>query len=77
VGLPLSDVIVHEFDQFRWLFAQEIVATTAVKVRSKSARPLRCSKGAVEGSPRCGTRAAVRGTPRNFPVARQAHLHEL
>jgi myo-inositol 2-dehydrogenase/D-chiro-inositol 1-dehydrogenase len=28
------DVIVHEFDQFRWLFDQEIVSTTAVKVRS-------------------------------------------
>ena len=47
--LPLLEVIVHDFDQFRWLFAQEIAAT-AVKVPSKSARPLRCSKGAVEGS---------------------------
>jgi hypothetical protein len=50
VCLPLPDVIVHEFDQFRWLFAQEIAATNAVKVPSESARPLRCSEGAVEGS---------------------------
>jgi hypothetical protein len=59
VCLPLLEVIVHEFDQFRWLFAQEIAATH-VKVPSKSARPLRCSKGAGEGSTYGG---AARGGP--------------
>jgi hypothetical protein len=34
--------------KFRWLFPQEIAATNAVKVPSKSARPLRCSKAPVE-----------------------------
>ncbi len=52
--LPLPDVIVPRVVQFRWLFAQEIAATTAVKVRIKSARPSRCSKSAVEGWA-CGT----------------------
>jgi myo-inositol 2-dehydrogenase/D-chiro-inositol 1-dehydrogenase len=37
------DVIVHEFDQFRWLFDQEIVSTTAVRsvAPRSSARPER------------------------------------
>jgi myo-inositol 2-dehydrogenase/D-chiro-inositol 1-dehydrogenase len=31
--MPLTDSVVHEFDTFRWLFGQEIVATTVVGVR--------------------------------------------
>ena len=31
--MSLTDSLVHEFDTFRWLFAQEIVATTVVPVR--------------------------------------------
>jgi myo-inositol 2-dehydrogenase/D-chiro-inositol 1-dehydrogenase len=31
--MSLYDSIVHEFDMFRWLFGQEIIATTAVPVR--------------------------------------------
>ncbi len=29
-----TDVLIHEFDQFRWIFGQEVIATTAVRVRS-------------------------------------------
>jgi myo-inositol 2-dehydrogenase / D-chiro-inositol 1-dehydrogenase len=32
--MSLTDSLVHEFDTFRWLFGQEIVATTVVPVRS-------------------------------------------
>jgi myo-inositol 2-dehydrogenase/D-chiro-inositol 1-dehydrogenase len=31
--MSLTDSLVHEFDTFRWLFGQEIVATTVVSVR--------------------------------------------
>ena len=31
--MSLTDSLVHEFDTFRWLFGQEITATTVVKVR--------------------------------------------
>jgi myo-inositol 2-dehydrogenase/D-chiro-inositol 1-dehydrogenase len=31
--MSLTDSLVHEFDTFRWLFGQEIVATTVVPVR--------------------------------------------
>jgi myo-inositol 2-dehydrogenase / D-chiro-inositol 1-dehydrogenase len=31
--MSLTDSLVHEFDTFRWLFGQEIVATTVVAVR--------------------------------------------
>jgi myo-inositol 2-dehydrogenase/D-chiro-inositol 1-dehydrogenase len=31
--MSITDSLVHEFDQFRWLFGQEIVATTVVAVR--------------------------------------------
>ncbi len=31
--MSITDSLVHEFDQFRWLFGQEIVATTGVAVR--------------------------------------------
>jgi len=31
--MSLTDSLVHEFDTFRWLFGQEIVATTVVGVR--------------------------------------------
>jgi len=31
--MSLTDSLVHEFDTFRWLFAQEIVATTVIAVR--------------------------------------------
>jgi myo-inositol 2-dehydrogenase / D-chiro-inositol 1-dehydrogenase len=32
--MSLTDSLVHEFDTFRWLFGQEIVATTVVAVRN-------------------------------------------
>jgi myo-inositol 2-dehydrogenase/D-chiro-inositol 1-dehydrogenase len=31
--MPLTDSVVHELDTFRWLFGQEVVATTVVAVR--------------------------------------------
>jgi myo-inositol 2-dehydrogenase/D-chiro-inositol 1-dehydrogenase len=31
--MSLTDSLVHEFDTFRWLFGQEIVATTVIAVR--------------------------------------------
>src|SRR3954447_4194951 len=41
--MSLTDSLVHEFDTFRWLFGQEIVATTVVPVRQSplGAGPLR------------------------------------
>jgi myo-inositol 2-dehydrogenase/D-chiro-inositol 1-dehydrogenase len=31
--MSLTDSLVHEFDTFRWLFGQEVVATTVIPVR--------------------------------------------
>lgn len=34
-----TDVLIHEFDQFRWLLGQEVVAATAVRGRSTPLGP--------------------------------------
>ena len=37
--MSLTDSVVHEFDTFRWLLGQEIVATTVVGVRQNPLGP--------------------------------------
>ncbi|MGZ4603485.1 MAG: Gfo/Idh/MocA family protein [Kineosporiaceae bacterium] len=37
--MSLTDSLVHEFDTFRWLFGQEIVATTVIPVRQSPLGP--------------------------------------